>query len=389
MKQSRIQLYLLGLPVASLLLGICISCSMSDVVEGGMSSGGATPDVPNTKLEASLGFAGTEVVSRAIYDGVGLAGADCIGKVHVSLASFADGGYSSYADSNTSAVYTAEARPGGAPGELIWREDRAVFLSDNNAVVFGYAPLEGTGDVLSGDPSITPSDVTIGDLVIKADQTFDATDVKRNTCNQTDYLFATRSSVRATPVQDIVSRADRHTILYLHHSLARVSFKVRKGEGEPAVDEHDFVKKIKLFSDRNDFRQGTGVRMSLVDGTLSGTVATDTLSFSAETGKALQLAAFDETGGFAGVPCQLYGLVAPLVETDKRMGMELTVGNNDGTTSADRVYRTGRDQERLSVDWERGKEYIYSVSVTDRALDVQLVQIVDFKPGGEEEFPVD
>ena len=71
------------------------------------------------------------------------------------------------------------------------------------------------------------------------------------------------------------------------------------------------------------------------------------------------------------------------------MGMELTVGNNDGTTSADRVDRTGRDHERLSVDWERGKEYIYSVSVTDRALDVQLVQIVDFKPGGEEEFPVD
>lgn len=373
--------------VFSLLSAVCCSCSMSEVEEGPDPSGNV-PGAKETKMQVNLGFVGTEVTSRAIYDGVGTSGANTIGKVYVSLASFADGQYAIYANSSVSATYTAAEKEGGAPGELTWKADKDIYLNNNKAVVFGFAPLAGS-DALSGDPAITASDVTVAGLVVKASQTFDATDAKRNTCDQTDYLFATNSSVRATPVQDTVSKADRQTTLYMHHALAKVSFKVRKGKGQPAIDANDFVKKIKLSSTANDFSQGSGITMSLVNGALSGATTTDTLFFSAETGKGKQLAEYDETNGFKNVTQQVYGLVAPLKKDDNVMAMELTIGPNDATTDKDRVYKTGNAQTKLKVNWERGKEYIYTVTIADQVLDVNLVQIVDFESGGEEDFPVD
>lgn len=373
--------------VFSLLSAVCCSCSMPEVEEGPDSSGN-TPGAEEVKMQVNLGFVGTEVTSRAIYDGVGTSGANNIGKVHVSLASFADGKYATYANSSVSATYTAANKIDGAPGELAWKADKDIYLNNNKAVVFGYAPLEGE-DALSGDPAITASDVTVSGLTIKASQTFDAMDLKRNTCDQTDYLFATNSSIRATPVQDTVSKADRQTDLYMHHALAKVSFKVRKGKGQPAVDANDFVKKIKLFSTANDFPQGPGVTMSLVNGALSGGTTTDRLFFAAETGKGKQLAEYDETNGFKNVAQQVYGLVAPLKKDDNVMAMELTIGPNDATTEKDRMYKTGNAQTKLKVNWERGKEYIYTVTIADQMLDVNLVKIVDFESGGEEDFPVD
>ncbi|WP_195372278.1 MULTISPECIES: fimbrillin family protein [Parabacteroides] len=373
--------------VFSLFSAVCCSCSMPEVEEGPDSSGNH-PGAEEVKMEVNLGFVGTEVTSRAIYDGVGTSGANNIGKVYVSLASFADGQYATYANSSVSATYTAADKEGSTSGELIWKADKDIYLNNNKAVVFGYAPLEGS-DALSGAPSITDSDVTVAGLVIKASQTFDATDVKRNTCDQTDYLFSTNSSIRATPVQDTVSKADRQTTLYMHHALAKVSFKVRKGKGQPAIDDNDFVKKIKLFSTANDFPQGSGMTMSLVNGTLTGGTPTDTLFFLVETGKGKQLAVYDETDGFKNVAQQVYGLVAPLTKDEKVMAMELTIGPNDATTDKDRIYKTGNAQTKLKVNWERGKEYIYTVTISDQVLDVNLVQIVDFESGGEEEFPVD
>ena len=175
----------------------------------------------------------------------------------------------------------------------------------------------------------------------------------------------------------------------MHHALAKVSFKVRKGKGQPAVDDNDFVKKIKLFSTAKDFPQGSGMTMSLVNGALSGGTTTDTLFFLAETGKGKQLAVYDETDGFKNVAQQVYGLVAPLTKEEKVMAMELVIGPNDATTDKDRIYKTGNAQTKLKVNWERGKEYIYTVTIADQVLDVNLVQIVDFESGGEEDFPVD
>ncbi|MFV0583371.1 MAG: fimbrillin family protein [Parabacteroides gordonii] len=376
-----------GCVVFSLLSTVCGSCSMPEVEEGPGSSD-KTPGTAETKMEVNLGFVGTEITTRAIYDGVGTSGMSNISKVHVSLAAFVADSYADYANSSVSAIYTATDKAGGAPGELVWKADKDIYLNNNKAVVLGYAPLEG-GDALSGNPAIAASDVTVAGLVIKASQTFDATDVKRNSCDQTDYLFATNSSVRAIPVQDTVSKVDRQTTLYMHHALAKVSFKVRKGKGQPTVDANDFVKKIKLFSTANDFPQGSGVTMSLVNGALAGGTTTDTLFFSAETGKGKQLAEYDETNGFKNVAQQVYGLVAPLKKDENVMAMELTIGSNDAVTDKDRIYKTGNTQTKLKVNWERGKEYIYTVTIADQVLDVNLVQIVDFESGGEEEFPVD
>lgn len=89
--------------VFSLLSAVCCSCSMSEVEEGPDPSGN-TPGVEGVKMQVNLGFVGTEVTSRAIYDGVGTSGANNIGKVYVSLASFTDGQYATYANSSVSAA---------------------------------------------------------------------------------------------------------------------------------------------------------------------------------------------------------------------------------------------------------------------------------------------
>lgn len=358
-------------------------------IEEGPGTSGKKPDVKAAEMEVNLGFVGTEVSSRAIYDGVGPSEdnmANHIGKVRVSVASYSAGsGYAAYPSENVSGTYKAYKEG----DKVLWRaEDRSVLLKTNKAVVFGYAPLEGTDtDVLSADPAITASDVTIGGLTIRAEQTFDATDAKRNLCNQTDYLFATNSAERDTPVQDTVSETQLETTLYMHHAMAKISFRVMKGKGQAVDTDNDFVKQVKLTTAENIFPQGLTCTMSLVNGALTGVTPSNALSFTAREGKRMLLSPYSEDRTSASR--QAYGLVAPLKKEGNIVAMEVTVGTNDSDTEKDRIYKTVADTEKLPVDWERGKEYIYAMTVTDRGLDVKLVQIVAFEPGGDADVPVD
>lgn len=357
-------------------------------IEEGPGTSGKKPEQNAAKMEVNLGFVGTEVSSRAIYDGVGISEenlANHIGKVRVSVASFSDAsGYAAYPSTNVSATYKAYKEE----GKLVWKaEDLYVLLTPNEAVVFGYAPLEGADDVLSGDPDVTPADVTIGGLRIKTEQTFDATDAKRNTCNQTDYLFATKSAALAVPEHDRVSETRLETTLYMHHAMAKISFRVMKGKGQTVDADNDFVKKIKLTAADNIFPQGLTCTMSLVNGALTGVTPSNAMSFTAETGKGMLLSPYSEDRTSASQ--QVYGLVAPLKKEGNVMAMEVTIGTNDDNAENDRIYKTVADTEKLPVDWERGKEYIYAMTVTDQRLDVKLVQIVAFESGGNADVPVD
>lgn len=366
------------------LLSVCCSCSMLEVEERpGTSPGGGKEE---SLLEVNMGFVGTEVMSRAIYDGVATtAGAGKLNKIKLMIAASENGVYADYDDANVSAAYTAEAKP-GEPLETVWKADADIYLNNNKGLIYAWAPVDGEG-ALTGTPAVAAGGITLAGATVPKEQTFDATAGNRWKCSQTDYLFGLSGHEVGSAKHDTVSKIDRATTVYMHHALAKVSFKVMKGEGQPAVDVNDYVKQIKLASTANDFVSGTGLSMSLVDGTLTAGTSCDTLVFTAETGKSLQTVAYADT--YASVTSQVYGLIAPLTNASNVMSMKLTLGPNDGTTDKDRIYETGNSQNKMQINWERGKEYIYTVKIADKTLDVALVQIVAFEPEAEQEFPVE
>ena len=129
----------------------------------------------------------------------------------------------------------------------------------------------------------------------------------------------------------------------------------------------------------------SGGTMQLTNGTLEGTSTVAKLTMSAVAGKAAQAVKYADN--YDGITAQAYGLVAPLPSADNDLSVKVTLGSNDAKTEKDRSYQTKNDDE-VTFQWEKGKEYTYTINISDVALEIVSVKIVDFGTGGTTNLPV-
>ena len=165
-----------------------------------------------------------------------------------------------------------------------------------------------------------------------------------------------------------------------------------KANGQTVTSE-DYVKKVELTSSNTAFviasLPATNVEMKLVDGTLTGTSTTGTLTLTATTGDGEQgqIATWAEASGggsstadFSAVTPQAYGLVAPV--NVGNIGVKITLGAVGELSDQDHIYSTANNSA-ISVNWEKGKHYVYTMTVTDRGLEFGSVEVADWESSGD------
>lgn len=282
-----------------------------------------------------------------------------------------------YSDSNQTLTFTCS---GSGDGKT-WSTPTLLYLGDTEGEVYAWAPSTATGKLDESTPKIP----VVNAPVVLADQTFAYTDQWKT--NQVDYLYGTDAS-KKTPE---VSRQQSSVTLSMQHALSKISFKVMKGK-EQTVTAEDYVKKVELTSSGSAFlttsSPATGATLQLTDGILTGTSATAAISLTATTGadEQGQIAGWAENGGtadFSDVTPQAYGLVAPA--NVGAIGVKITLGATGALGEKDHTYSTTADNA-ISVNWEKGKHYIYTMTVTDRGLEFGSVEVADWESTGD---PVD
>lgn len=280
-----------------------------------------------------------------------------------------------YSDSNQTQAFTCS----GSDDSKTWSTTTALYLGDTEGAVYAWGPSTAMGQLDESTPKVP----VVSAPVVLVDQTFAYNNQWKT--NQVDYLYGTDAD-KNTPK---VSRRQSSVTLSMQHALAKISFKVMKGKGQ-AVTAEDYVKKVELTSTNTVFvvasLPATGVALRLTDGTLTGTSTTTTLTLTATTGTGEQgqIAAWAEkansgTADFSAVTPQVYGLVAP-ANVDA-IGVRITLGAAGILADEDHTYSTTADNT-ISVNWEKGKHYIYTMTVTDRGLEFSSVEVVAWESGG-------
>lgn len=282
-----------------------------------------------------------------------------------------------YSDSNHTQTFTCSVN-----GEdKTWSTTTVLYLGDTEGSVYAWAPSTATSELNGSSPKIP----VLKSPVILADQTFAYNNQWKT--NQVDYLYGTNAG-KSTPK---VSRQQPSVALSMQHALSKISFKIMKGKAQTVTTE-DYVKKVELTSN-NAFviaaLPATEVTMQLTDGTLTGTSTTGTLTLTATTGTSEQgqIATWTEgssggTADFSSITPQAYGLVAP-VNNISITGVKVTLGTTGALASdKDHTYSTTSGSS-LSVNWEKGKHYIYTMTVTDRGLEFGSVEVVDWESSGD------
>ena len=277
----------------------------------------------------------------------------------------------------------------------IWTTVTPLNLDNVDGTVYAWAPSDMEGK-LDGNSQAVP---ILCDPVILSDQSF-AYGNEWET-NQTDYLYGTAADKTAP----VVNRLNSSVTLSMQHALAKISFRVMKAKGQ-AVTVEDYVKRIELTSDQSEFATSpdpaTGVALRLTDGILTGTTPAKSLMLTAAMGKQGQLAEWSETDegvqDFAQITFpQVYGLGAPadcsptpevagsvfslwpLVRYQAGsggIGVKITLGPAGALdTDKDHTYQTANNTT-VAANWEQGKHYVYTMSVTDRGIEFIQVQVI-------------
>lgn len=268
------------------------------------------------------------------------------------------------------------------------KDNNAVYGTNGKAIFTKQANENWTGDVKLGsivarlyafspsDSEVThanSSDTHTIPVTLSADQTFAGGTAGSEgngwECSGTDYLYGTTTeAIEATPAQNIeASNTNFSPSIYLHHALAQVVFKLQTVSGRPVDNTYDFVKKITLKATESNkyFQTGTGT-MQLKDGVLGGLTAGNTLSFAPSViTKAVKCGANTSPNVVA------YGLVAPM--TAAPAGNSITLTFLLGKPEVDKT-----DGEReltvtipSPVKWEKGKRYLYTLNLSNRAITVE------------------
>lgn len=337
------------------------------------------PDGGEEEIALSVQSLSLREETKAIYEETGNdegSNPNRLGSIGV-LVTKGSGTVDYYSDSNHTQTFTCSV----SGKDKTWSTTTVLYLGDTEGSVYAWAPSTATSELNGSSPKIP----VLKSPVILAEQTFAYNNQWKT--NQVDYLYGTNAE-KSTPK---VSRQQSSVALSMQHALSKISFKVMKGK-EQTVTTEDYVKKVELTSNNafvTALSPATEVTMQLTDGTLTGTSTTGTLTLTATTGTSEQgqIATWAEgssggTADFSSVTPQVYGLVAP-VNHISLTEVKVTLGVAGALDSGnDHTYSTTSGSS-LSVNWEKGKHYIYTMTVTDRGLEFGNVEVADWESSGD------
>lgn len=360
--------YILSLP-------LLVSCTGMETDVPEERPGGGEEE----KVALSIQTLSLREETKAIYDDTGddeNSNPNHLGSIKV-LVTKGSSPVEYYSDSNQTQTFTCSSGEGGKT----WSTTSVLYLGDTEGSVYAWAPATMDGELNSDSPKIP----VLKSPVVLADQTFAYNNQWKT--NQVDYLYGTDVD-KNTPK---VSRQQSSVTLSMQHALAKISFKVMKGKGQ-AVTAEDYVKKVELTSTNTAFviasSPATDVTLQLTGGVLTGTSTTGTLTLTATTGTGEQgqIAAWTqessgENADFSSVTPEVYGLVAPA--NVGAIGVKITLGaTGELDSDKDHAYSTASGST-ISVNWEKGKHYIYTMTVTDRGLEFGSVEVTGWKSSGD------
>lgn len=242
-----------------------------------------------------------------------------------------------------------------------WAGSPTVNLHNEEARIYAYYPVD-----------INPTHVSGGTLHtipvsgIPVDQTFNGANTWE--CNVTDYLYGSAQQATDSPIT--ATNQSFKPAIWMRHALAQVVFKMQSRDGRP-VDTYDYIKKITMTTTGGtSFPTGTGT-MQINDGTMS---------LSATNGKTLSFAPSAnpvQCGASSSPKVVAYGLVAPL--SSELSDVSLSIELADKTTDTNKRI-LAVSSSSFNVKWEKGKRYIYNLTLTDRNIVVGNITITTWTP---------
>lgn len=365
---------LLLLGTASL---FCIACSGENSV---LTDGDAVLLQPGVHAGATLAS------TRSMINDVGT-GADRISTIGIYLAA-ADG--SLYPGSNAGGATFTKAASGTK-----WTSNPSTYVSLAKATVYAWAPaataLKSDGGSGSGGNSGSGSGGSSSTVLpalpvsVPAGQTFDGGNTYD--CSTTDYLYGSGSATVGSATAVTANSLSASPALYLQHALSQVVFRIQNANDRTPDPTYDYVRQIKLtaaggatpFYCTTASGSGSAGTMSLTDGALSGLAAVGEISFTPS--------ARPQQVSTSGPVTVAYGLVAPKVEAAS--GTQVTLTLTLGEQSSD---ATERDLT-LSTDafnpaWQKGYRYVYTLTLGERGISLQPVDIKGWTEVSEESSDV-
>lgn len=351
---------LLLLGTASL---FCIACSGENSV---LTDGDAVLLQPGVHAGATLAS------TRSMINDVGT-GADRI-SIGIYLAA-ADG--SLYPGSNAGGATFTEA-----PSGTNWTSTPSTYVSLAQATVYAWAPaataLKSDGGSGSGGNSGSGSGGSSSTVLpalpvsVPAGQTFDGGNTYD--CSTTDYLYGSGSATVGSATAVTANSLSPSPTLYLQHALSQVVFRIQNANDRTPDPTYDYVKKIKLTAagDATPFYcttasgSGSAGTMSLTDGALSGLDAVGEISFTPS--------ARPQQVGTSGPVTVAYGLVAPKAEAAS--GTQVTLTLTLGEQSSDATERDlTLSTNTFNPAWQKGYRYVYTLTLGERGISLQPVDI--------------
>ncbi|CAK7020376.1 MAG: hypothetical protein BACA_00826 [Bacteroides fragilis] len=365
---------LLLLGTASL---FCIACSGENSV---LTDGDAVLLQPGVHAGATLAS------TRSMINDVGT-GADRISTISIYLAA-ADG--SLYPGSNAGGATFTKADSGTK-----WTSTPSTYVSLAKATVYAWAPAttalksdggsgKGSGSGSGGSSSTVLPALSVS---VPAGQTFDG----ENTydCSTADYLYGSGSATVGSATAVTANSLSASPTLYLQHALSQVVFRIQNANDRTPDPTYDYVRQIKLtaaggatpFYCTTASGSGSAGTMSLTDGALSGLAAVGEISFTPSV--------HPQQVGTSGPVTVAYGLVAPKAEaaSGTQVTLTLTLGeqSSDATKQRDLTLST----DAFNPAWQKGYRYVYTLTLGERGISLQPVDIKGWTEVSEESSDVD
>lgn len=302
-------------------------------------------------------FVAASPETRSIVNGLGTGG----GKINqIKLYVTKSDGYTPYPGIGSGSDLGLSTYTGTGGGSLTWTGSPVVKLHNETARIFAYAPADA---VLAKSVNSIAHTIPV---TVESNITFDGS--SEWNCTGDDYLYG--SSSPEVGVSGEITASNKNgefsPTIHLQHALAQVAFKLQTANGRPVDGNYDYVKSIKLEA-TDAFLAGTGT-MQIADGAISGIGAASTLTFTPSANPKI-------CGNYYSGNIVAYGLVAPINNMPSSVTLTITLGSKDNDTHK-RVLTVTSDN--FKVQWEKGKRYIYNLTLTDRAIEVSGVEIKEW-----------
>jgi hypothetical protein len=211
--------------------------------------------------------------------------------------------------------------------------------------------LLGSAQVYGFYPTGTISPVAPTSASVLTGVTILATDAFGST-GQTDYMYATQDAN--------VTKADPAVVLTFHHALSKLTFVVNSANYDGTGALTKVVLTDKATSNAFLYSAAAGT-MSIAAGTFAGLTATSVLTYNGS-------ATINKTVSTTGTTSVLAAPTTLPTTTTLALTIDGTAYTADITSSV--------------TAWAAGKEYTYTVTVSNAALTITSISVADWTTGG-------